>query len=161
MKYFPLLIPVVLAFVLSSCSGSRQLSRYKKDLSGSWQLQKVVTEGAASPAKLKIFNEEDFNCFVGSSWAFNKGNDLGNYMIDKNQGECLAIRRDIRWSIYESKDQPDLLQFKRLDPQLNDMNEGDGFRFTILQLDRTSMKLSSDISQDGKPATLIFQFVRM
>ena len=147
-------------FLFTSCSTSKQARQYKTSIDGNWLLQSVVTEGISGKVKAKIFNEEDFNCFVGSLWNFNANNSLGSYSIGKNGNECVAVKRNIRWSIFEAKDEPKLFQFKRLDDKLKEMDEGAGFRFTILQADKTILQLRNDISFEGKPASFIYKFVR-
>ena len=151
----------LLVFLLYSCATSKEARTYKKTVDGNWQLQTVVSEGIAGKIKAQIFNEEDFNCFVGSSWNFNSRNSLGSYTISNNAGECVAIKRDIRWSIYEAEGQPKLLQFKRLNDKLKEIDEASGgFRFTIVQLNDNSMQLRSDINFEGKPAAFVYNFVR-
>ena len=109
---------------------------------------------------MQLFNEADFNCFIGSSWSFNNYNSLGTFNISKNANECVAVKRNIRWTIYEAKGEPKLLQFKRLDDKLNAMDDGDGYRFSIFQLDNNNMQLRSNITFENKPASLIYNFVR-
>lgn len=151
----------LLMFILYSCATSKEARTYKKTVDGNWQLQTVVSEGIQGTIKAQIFNEEDFNCFVGSSWNFNSRNSLGSYTISNNAGECVAMKRDIRWSIYEAEGQPKLLQFKRLDNKLKELDEASGgFRFTIVQLNDNTMQLRSDITFEGKPAAFIYNFVR-
>lgn len=151
----------LLMFLLHSCATSKEARTYKKTVDGNWQLQTVVSEGITGKIKAQIFNEEDFNCFVGSSWSFNSRNSLGSYTISNNAGECVALKRDIRWSIYEAEGQPKLLQFKRLDEKLKEIDEASGgFRFTIVQLNDNSMQLRSDINFEGKPAAFVYNFVR-
>ena len=156
---FVLSLFVVIA-ILASCSSSKEARTYKKTIDGNWQLQTVVTEGIMGKVKVQLFNEADFNCFVGSSWSFNDRNSLGAYSIAKNGNECAAVKRDIRWTIYEAPNEPKLLQFKRLDEKLKTMDDGAGFRFTIVQLDNNTMQLRSSITFENKPASLLFNFVR-
>ncbi len=151
----------ILLFI-SSCSVSKEARSYKKTINGNWQLQTIVSEGITGQVKAQIFNEADFNCFVGSSWHFNDNNSLGTYTLSKNESECPSLKRDIRWSIYEAKDQPKLFQFKRLDSKLKEVDGNDaGFRFTIMKIDDNSMQLKSEIVFDGKPAAFIYNFVRI
>lgn len=150
-----------LTIFLFSCATSKEARTYKKTIDGNWQLQTVVSEGITGTIKAQIFNEEDFNCFVGSSWSFNSHNSLGTYTISKNANECVAIKRNIRWSIYEADGQPKLFQFKKLDDKYKELEEGSvGYRFTIVQLSDNSMQLRSDITFEGKPASFIYNFVR-
>ena len=156
--FFCSLIAIML-FV--SCSTSKEARSYKKEINGHWQLQTVVTEGITGKIKAQVFNEADFNCFVGSNWSFNQNNSLGSYTIAKNAGECAAIKRDIRWSIYEEANKPKLLQFKRLDAKLNEIDAASGgFRFTIVKIDNSTMQLRSDITFEGRPASFTYNFVK-
>ncbi len=156
---FRLLIVVA---ILASCATSKEARTYKKTINGNWQLKTVVSEGIMGKIKAQIFNEADFNCFVGSSWHFNSNNSLGSYSISKNGEECVALKREVRWSIYETAGEPKLFQFKRLDSKLKEMDEASGgFRFTIIQLDNSTMQLKSDIMFEGKPASFTYNFVRI
>ncbi len=146
--------------MLLSCATSKEARTYKKIIDGNWQLQSIVTTGITGKVKVELFNEEDYNCFIGSNWNFNQNNSLGFYDISKNGNECAAVKRNIRWTIYEAKNEPKLLQFKRLDNKLNVMDNGDGFRFTIAQLDNNTMQLKSNITFENKPAWLVYNFIK-
>ena len=151
---------LIIIYLLASCATSKEARTYKKTIDGNWQLQTVVTEGIMGKVKVQLFNEAEFNCFVGSSWSFNQNNSLGTYDISKNGNECVAVKRNIRWTIYEATGEPKLLQFKRLDDKLKVMDDGDGFRFTIVKLDKNTMQLKSNITFETKPAALVYNFIR-
>jgi hypothetical protein len=152
---------MLISMLLVSCSSSRQAHLVKKTINGNWQLQTVVTESISGKFKMPLFNEADFKCFVGSSWSFNDQNSLGTYTISKNADECLSIKRNIRWLIYEATaSEPKLLQFKRLDDQYKEIDEGAGFRFVIVKLDDKEFQLRSDFILEGKPASFVYNFVR-
>lgn len=162
MKYF-IFIVFVSILGLNACSSSKQARTYKKTIDGNWQLKSVVTQGITGKVKSVVFNEADFNCFVGSAWSFNDRNSLGSYTIAATNGnQCASIKREFRWSIYESSDaNPKLFQFKRLDNNLKEMDDGAGFRFDILQADDQNLELKSNFQFEGKPAAFIYQFVRI
>ena len=151
---------VIVLFLLSGCATSKEARSYKKLIDGKWQLETISTEGIAGKIKVQLFNEQDLNCFLGSTWSFNERNSLGNYTISKNGNECAALNRNMRWSVYEAKDEPKLLQFKRLDNNLKVMDNGDGFRFTIIQSNNSSMQLKSSITFENKPAWVIYNFIK-
>lgn len=146
-------------FALGSCATSKEARTYKKSINGNWLLQTVTTEGIKGKVKIELFNEADFNCFVGSTWSFNNTNSLGTYSIS-NTNECVGIKRNIRWTIYEAKGEPKLLQFKRLDDKLKAMDDGNGFRFTIVEIDKNTMKLRSDVPFENGTAGIIYNFVK-
>ena len=162
MKKLSLLIGTFLAvLIISSCSLSKEARTYKKTVDGNWQLQTITTEGITGKIKAQVLDEADFNCFVGSTWNFNQNNSLGYYEISKNAGECVAVKRNIRWSIFEETGSPKMLQYKRVDNKYKDMDEGKaGFRFTILSLTDTQMQLKSNITFEGKPASFIYNFIK-
>ena len=162
MKKLSLLLSII-AFVIfmASCTSTKEARNYKNSVNGTWQLRTITTEGITGKIKAQILNEADFNCFVGSTWNFNQYNNLGYYSISKNGAECAALKRNIRWSIYETEGQPKMLQYKRVDEKYKDMDAGDaGFRLTILSLEKNSMQLKSEINFEGKPASFIYNFVK-
>ena len=151
----------LISCAIASCSMSKEARSYRRDIAGKWQLQTIVSEGIKGSAKTVLFDEADFNCFIGSNWSFTDHNSLGSYTISATAG-CNPLKRDFRWSIYEAKDEPKLLQFKRLDTKLKEIDANNsGFRFTIVELSGTSMKLKSDITFEGKPAAFVYNFIRI
>lgn len=162
MKKISLALSIFIAVLFfASCSTSKEARTYKNNIDGKWQLQTVVTEGISGKVKAQILNEADMNCFIGSNWSFNRNNSLGTYSINKNAGECVAVTRNIRWSIFEAQGQPKLFQFKKLDNKYKEIEEGNaGYRFTIQQLDNTKMQLRSDVTFEGKPVSFIYNFVK-
>jgi hypothetical protein len=157
-KFF--FVSVGIVAMLTACSASKEGRGFKKDINGNWILQTITTEGITAVAKTVIFKEADFGCFIGSEWDFIANNSMGSYTIIDTKKECPSIKRFIRWSIYEPKDLPKEFQFKRLDDKKNPLDDNDGFRFKITQLDKKSMSLQSEINFDGHPAAMIYNFVR-
>ena len=78
---------IIVIMLLVSCSTSKQGRTYRKEINGHWQLQTVVTEGIMGKIKAQVFNEADFNCFIGTSWEFNDQNNTGTYTVNKNGNE--------------------------------------------------------------------------
>ena len=152
---------IIASLILTSCGTTKEALTYKNAINGNWNLQSVNTNGIVGRVNVNLFNEADYNCFAGSTWSFNERNSLGTYSTNNNSTGCTGVKRNIRWSIYETKGQPKLLQFKRLDDKMNSMDNGDGYRFTIVQLDKTSMQLKSDINFENKPASIIYNFVKV
>ena len=85
---------------------------------------------------------------------------MGSYnLVDKSKN-CTPLKRFIRWSIYEPKDLPKEFQFKRLDDKKNAMDNGDGYRLTVTELDDNHMKLKSEIVFSGTAGAIIYNFVK-
>ena len=153
---------LLIVFIVTSCSTSKEARTLKKTVVGNWQLKSITTEGITGKIKAQVLDEAEFNCFIGSTWRFDKHNNLGFYEISKNGAECVAIKRNIRWSIFEEAGAPKMLQYKRVDAKYKDMDEGKaGFRFTILQLTDNGMQLKSNVPFEGKTASFIYNFVRI
>ncbi len=162
MKKFALVTGTVLMMlIMASCATSKEARNYKSSVNGKWQLQTITTEGITGKVKAQILDEADFNCFVGSMWSFNQYNNLGTYEISKNGGECVAVKRNIRWTIDETAGMPKKLGYKRVDDKYRAIDENKaGFLFTIVSIDKNNMQLRSDISFEGKPASFIYNFTK-
>ena len=153
---------IIMLFVtcLSACSVSKEARSMKKDINGNWVLQTITTEGITGVTKTRIFNEAEFGCFIGSDWNFVSNNSMGSYSLVDKSNNCTPVKRFIRWSVYEPKDLPKEFQFKRLDDKKNAMDNGDGYRLTVTELDDNHMKLKSDIVFDGRAGAIIYNFIK-
>lgn len=148
-----------MAALLASCSSSKELRQMNRKIGGNWVLQTIVTEGALSKPKDKIFNEADFGCFIGSEWKFNRDNK-GSYMLVDKQKDCPQITRNISWSFTETPNAPETVTIQRFAANNNVMGDGPGFILVVTQLDATTMKLKSDLMIEGKSAAIIYNFVK-
>ena len=153
------LITALVIIVFSACSVSKEARSIKKTINGNWVLQTITTEGITGVVKTKIFNEAEFGCFIGSEWNFIANNSMGSYTIVDKAKDCVPLKRFIRWSIYEPKDMAKEFQFKRLDDKKNAMDNGNGYRLTVTELDDTKMKLKSEVVFEGHAGTIIYNFV--
>ncbi len=151
---------VIAAALFTHCSVSKEAAGLKQQINGTWMLQSITTEGIEGKVTATIFNEASFNCFVGSSWNFIAENSTGMYNINTSGTECTGLTRPIRWSIYEPKNEPKQFQFKRLNDNKKDLDNGDGFRLEITSLSKTSMQLKSHITFEDKPAAYVYNFVK-
>lgn len=149
----------LIACIVTACSVSKQARTYKQTLNGKWKLETATTQGVMGKVKIRLFEEADYSCFLGSDWEFNSRNSLGSYYVPSDAKECGTITRDIRWSIYEEAGQQ-YLQFKRLDTKLKPMDNGNGFRLAIIHLDKTSMQLQSTVQFENKPLTITYNFTK-
>lgn len=162
MKNLIFLISVAtFVLLISSCSSSK-ISRNKiNPITGTWQLHTITTEGITGKVKMQLLREADFNCFVGSTWYFNRSGNTGHYIISKNGSECAAVRRNINWSVTKEGEVPVTLMYKRMDEQNHNMDtDGMVFNFKITELTAKSMQLRSDTVNAGKPIGFIYNFVK-
>ncbi|MBK7124201.1 MAG: lipocalin family protein [Chitinophagaceae bacterium] len=154
------LILLLMAALFNACSVSNESRSMQKTINGDWILQTITTEGITGVTRTRIFNEADFNCFIGSEWNFINNNGMGSYTIVDKSNNCVPLKRLIRWTIYEPADAAKEFQFKRLDDKKNAMDNGDGYRLTVTELDKTIMKLRSNIVFDGHAGAVIYNFVK-
>lgn len=160
MKKIKNIIGCIVVVLVTSCAVSNEARAYKKNIDGNWVLQSITTEGVMGKINVQLFNEQDQNCFVGTRWNFNKSNSLGNYIIDKTDKGCTPIKRNFRWSIFEPKGEPKQFQFKRVNEKYKTTDNGEGFRFTMSQLDKSNMQLKSNITFENKTVWIVYNFVR-
>lgn len=153
--------PVLLLvfYLLTACSASKEGRTMKHSINGEWMLQSINVQGITAKFKATVFNEADYNCFIGSTWTFVSNNSMGMYTLPGTAG-CGALTRNIRWSISEPTGEEKKFQFKRLDDKKNPMDNNDGFRLSVGSLSDTNMQLTSAITFEGKPATIVYNFVK-
>ncbi len=153
-------ITALVIIVLGSCSGSKEARTIKKSINGNWVLQTVTVEGIAGVVKTTVFNEADLSCFIGSEWNFISNNSMGSYALVDKSKNCAQVKRFIRWSIYEPENAAKEFQFKRLDDKKNAMDNGNGYRLTVIEHGDTNLKLRSDLVFEGKKSAIIYNFVK-
>ena len=154
------LIAVLLVVAFASCSVSNEARGMKKNINGNWILQTITAEGITGVVKTRVFNEADLSCFIGSEWNFISNNSMGSYTLVDKSKNCTQLKRFIRWSIFEPENAAKEFQFKRLDDKKNAMDNGDGYRLTVTEVNSNTLKLRSDITVDGKSGALIYNFVK-
>ena len=144
----------------AACSGSKEAGTMKKTINGNWTLKTIAVEGNNSIINVKVFNEANNNCFIGSQWNFISNNSMGTYTYPSGADGCVATSRKIRWSIYEPKGEEKKFQFKRLDDKNNPLDDNNGYRLNVAALTDSSMQLKSDINYEGKPVGVIYNFIK-
>lgn len=146
--------------LLAGCAGSKEARTMKSSINGTWNLETVTVEGDNSILNVKVFNEADNNCFIGSSWNFVGNNGTGSYTLLAGKDGCNTLTRKIHWSIYEPAGEEKKFQFKRLDDKNNPLDNNNGYRLTVNSLTDNSMKLVSQITYNNKPVNIIYNFIK-
>ena len=156
MKKSPL---VLLALIfLTACSITKEIRDQRNLISGTWTLDAISYENNEGTFQATIFNDADAICFEGSQWYFRDNNSTGRYTL-KQGSLCEGGDRYIRWSVirpqqnYESQ-----LQFKFINEKNKDIAGGLGYRLNITSLSEGFMTLRSNVSVEGEPITLVYQF---
>jgi hypothetical protein len=154
------LITASAIIIFTSCSVSKEARSMKRNINGNWVLQTITAEGITGVVKTRVFNEADLACFIGSEWNFISNNSMGSYTLVDKSKNCTQLKRFIRWSIYEPEGAAKEFQFKRLDDSKNAMDNGDGYRLTVLEANDNTLKLRSDVAFNGTSGALIYNFVK-
>ncbi|MBS9463447.1 lipocalin family protein [Flagellimonas sp. 389] len=147
-------------FLLTSCSVSKNARTQRNLFSGTWTLNNVSYENNTGNFKSVIFNDAEDICFEGSDWFFRDNNSTGRYTISSST-LCQGGDRFFRWSVVEpSQNYSSQLQFKFIDEKRKDISGGFGYRLNIANINEQSMTLKSNVSVDGQPVTIVYEFTK-
>ncbi|PRX54810.1 lipocalin-like protein [Flagellimonas meridianipacifica] len=153
-----LMIATTFGLLLMSCSVSKSARTQRNLFSGSWTLDDISYENNTGNFKSVIFNDAEDICFEGSDWFFRDNNSTGRYTISQSS-LCQGGDRFFRWSVVEpAQNYSSQLQFKFIDEKRKDISGGFGYRLNISNLTEQSMTLRSNVSVEGQPVTIVYQF---
>ena len=153
------MLVAALAFIVSSCSVSKDARGKRNLLSGTWTLNDVSFENNTGNFKAVLFNDVEDICLEGSDWFFRDNNSTGRYTI-KPSTLCNAGDRFIRWSVVETGMGGSQLQFKLIDEKYKDISGGVGYRLNIESLTEYAMTLKSNVMVDGENVTVVYDFAK-
>lgn len=147
-------------FIIASCSSSKSTSTTasRTQVKGTWILDKITYEGIAAGEglKLQLLDEGSDACLTGSTWVL-PNNGYGSYTIASSQSGCIAGQKNIVWSYRKDGDQP-FFQYKKLEGGVKAKNIEEGYRFRILSATGNAMVLQSEISYQGNPIFINYNF---
>ncbi|MCM4152343.1 hypothetical protein DHD05_12140 [Arenibacter sp. N53] len=152
-----ILLLVFTASLVTSCSVSKAARQDRNVLSGNWILNNVSYQGSQGKFKSVLFNDADASCFEGSTWFFRNNNSTGSYMLG-NSSNCDGAERFIRWSVVDRQGMSSQLQFKFIDDKYKDISGGLGYRLDIELLSDQQMRLTSKVTVEGQPMTVVYDF---
>lgn len=155
------IVPFIAAAVMAaSCSSSKNTTAVpdRSAVKGNWVLNTVSYDGLSSGQKVKItlLDEGSEACLAGSTWAL-PNNGYGSYTINSSAAGCTTGQRNIVWSYQKNGDEA-IFQYKRLEGGVKAKNITDGYKFKLLSVDETSMRLQSEVSFEGKPLYINYSF---
>ena len=151
-------VAAAFGLLLMSCSVSKNARTQRNLFSGSWTLDDISYENNTGTFKSTIFNDAEDICFEGSDWFFRDNNSTGRYTISQSS-LCQGGDRFFRWSVVEpAQNYSSQLQFKYIDEKRKDISGGFGYRLNISSLTEQAMTLRSNVSVDGQPVTIVYQF---
>lgn len=151
------MISALISVFLMSCSASKAIHAKRNLFSGTWNLNQVSFEGQPGTFNAVLFNDAQNSCFEGSNWFFRDNNSTGRYTLDASNS-CNAGDRFFRWSVIENDYGTSQLQFKAIDDKRKDISSGFGYRLDIVTLTATNMTLKSNVTVEGKPISVVYEF---
>jgi hypothetical protein len=155
-KWFPAFVGIL---VFASCSSSKKATTVERnDVKGTWTLDRISYEGLASSERLRLIllDEGPESCLTGTTWVL-PNNGYGSYTINSSAAGCVPGKKNIVWSYREENGQP-VLQYKKLPGGEKAKDVTEGYRFKILSASGTSMVLQSQISYQGNPVYINYNF---
>jgi hypothetical protein len=156
-QIIPFLAGALLAVSCSSTKNATSIPN-REGIKGSWVLNTVTYDGLSSGEKVRLtlLDEGNEACLTGSTWVL-PNNGYGSYTITSSGSGCTAGQRNIVWSYQTSGDQA-IFQYKKLEGGVKAKDIADGYRFKILSVDNSSMRLQSEVSFEGKPLYINYSF---
>lgn len=149
----------VVSLLLFSCSTTKQVRDDRSTVDGTWTLNDVGYEGNEGDFKAKLFDDASAVCFEGSTWFFRNNNSTGSYTIQPGS-LCSGGERNIRWSIIENQGGSQQLQFKYIDEKKKDIYGRTGYRMDVMSISPSQMTLKSNVTVDGNPVSVVYEFSR-
>ncbi|WP_298532495.1 lipocalin family protein [uncultured Algibacter sp.] len=152
---------VLLVFTLSlmACGGSKGVRTSKKVMKGDWTLTNI-TFSEEGPYKLTLLNDENKECFEGSTWKFIPNNNTGTYSI--NGVGCSSGDRYFIFTIAEIDEATGLYDFLLKPTDAKGKSETNkGFRLKLASLSESDMQWQQTTSVDGKPFVITMNFSKI
>lgn len=151
------ILPIIASLLLFSCSTTKQVRDDRKTVDGTWTLNDIGYEDNEGDFKAKLFDDASAVCFEGSTWFFRNNNSTGSYTIQPGS-LCSGGERNIRWSIIDNEGGGQQLQFKYIDEKKNDIYGRTGYRLDVVSITPSQMTLKSNVSVDGSPVSVVYNF---
>ena len=148
----------VATMLMTSCGVSKEARGQRNLFSGSWTLENVSYENNSGNFKSVLFGDADDICFEGSDWFFRDNNSTGRYTI-KGGSLCQGGDRFFRWAVVKpASSYNSQFTMKFIDENRKDISGGTGYRLTIAEIGERAMTLKSNVSVDGEPVTIVYEF---
>lgn len=121
---------------------------------GTWTITNVTYEGIIGAAVSKVFDQASPNSFVGSTWQLTNS---GNAVYTLSDGTAQSIY----WSYYnQGGGIESQFQFKKVYQGDKAKNVDAGYRLVISNIDNSSMTLKVPVNAEGRPAYVVFSFMK-
>lgn len=145
---------------LASCSGTKVAVENEKLMRGDWTVTDVTVDGIdESYVNVTVFDGVNANCFEGSNWHLVQNNSTGNYALSGG-ADCPASSNKIKWFVTEEGG-ANYFNFKILYEGEKPKNVVDGYKMRISDNTGSSIKLTQDLTFEGKPIQVNYNFQKI
>lgn len=153
------IILLVLTLSLIACGGSKTVRTSKKVMKGDWILSNIAFS-EQGPYKLTLLNDENKECFEGSTWKFIPNNNTGTYAI--SGVGCSSGDRYFIFTIDAIDEATGLYDFLLKPTDAKGKSETNtGFRLKLAALTETTMQWQQTTQVDGKPFIITMNFSKI
>lgn len=142
-----------------SCAESKAVVQSEKLMRGDWTITQVTVDGInQSYVNAKVFDQADYNCYIGSQWHLVQNNNSGNYTLN-GSGDCPAETTNIKWFVTEKNGVTEFM-FKKVYQGEKPKNVADGYSMRVISNTGNSIIMKQDLLFEGKPIGINYTFVK-
>lgn len=154
-----LILLALVAMMISSCAGSKNVRVAKKTIKGDWILDHVSYNDLRA-FKVTLFNDASKECFEKSLWHFVPNNNTGTYEMQNAQ--CDSGKRYFSFTIQEIDPEKGLFDFllKPTDEKKHS-KDNKGFRLHLKHLSADAMQWEQSLMMDGEPFIIHMNFSKI
>ena len=149
---------IITVMVLFSCSTSKELTKQKENLKGSWTLTEYdFVDDNKQHYGVKAFDGKNIKCFVDSKWNFIPNNNTGKYTLN-NETSCNGSTTSIVWSLQKGDDDNTYLAFKQVADGIKSKKITYGYKMRLMESTENSFSAISEVPFAGKKFQVRYKF---
>lgn len=145
----------VMLFV--SCAESKAVVQGEKLMRGDWTITDVSLDGVSeSYVNANVFDQADYQCFIGSQWHLVQNNSSGHYTLNGGSG-CPSETTNIKWFVTEKNGVTEFM-FKKIYPGEKPKNVAEGYSMRVISNTGNSIVMKQDVMFEGKQMGINYTF---
>ena len=152
---------ILFLFVISlvvACGTTKNSKTTSNKPDGTWILSSINYDNS-DRLSIKLFNDANNTCFIGSTWKFSSNGTKGTYLI--NNPECNPGKRYFDFTVDPTKQDKGLYDFliKPTDANGNSVANA-AFRTKMIYISPSKMQWQQTTSLDGRPFVFKIDFTK-
>lgn len=153
-KKFIYLSFILFLFGCKSNPATKLDMKSEVNLKGNWTITNVIFPGS-DYFKIKSFDIDDSQCFVGSQWKFVSNNNTGEMIL--TNGKCKSFGSQITWFV--NKEGNFVMKF--INQGMKAKNIESGYVLKLKNISENSFQLIDKAVVGNNTAEVIYQFSRI